>query len=107
MEDPQNNEHKRLVQLLARCKYLPGSWDKRFVKSLARGFVALTNSQVKQLHRIAWEKRKSLRALGFDPPFEWRMSDPKPISLEDQRKLDTWVKNAIANQPGISKGKPS
>lgn len=88
--------YERIINMLANCRYLPGSWDKRFVASLeklvAKGVeLKLSDAQVAQLRRLAWEKRKQLRPMGFDPPTEWQgTTEKRYVDDRERLKLLAW-----------------
>jgi hypothetical protein len=51
------------AKALARCTMLPGTWDKRFVRSvaaIAASGVSMTDKQVEQVDRLAWKYRRQL-----------------------------------------------
>jgi hypothetical protein len=63
----------RIIQALARkVTFLPGSWDKRFVRDLSAlgEFDLLTVKQSNQVERLAFRYRKQLNRSGFVIPME-------------------------------------
>jgi hypothetical protein len=61
-------DYETLIRQLSRCKFLPGSWDKRFVRDLAARLhpgetLELTDNQRAQLDRLAHSYRKQLAKL--------------------------------------------
>jgi hypothetical protein len=95
-----NGYWEGLVNKLYRCRYLPGTWDKRFIhtlhakptKDLETDDLKLTEKQVAELKRIAWRMRMQLRQLGFDPPLDFKPEqDNDTVSLVDREKLKAWT----------------
>lgn len=58
--------HHQRIQALNKCTFLPGSWPKRFVRSLATypADKELTEAQERWLTRIAWMWRNQLSLHG-------------------------------------------
>lgn len=54
------DEQQKWIGQLAKCSFLPGSWEKRFVHDLATfpPEKELTQRQAAALRRIAWRYRK-------------------------------------------------
>lgn len=49
------------VAALARCTFLPASWDKRFVQSVwGQDHDTLTPLQVATVDRLAWKYRRQM-----------------------------------------------
>ena len=53
-------QHERAAAL-ARCSFLPGSWDKRFVRDVA-SLKTHTPLQAANIDRLAWKYRRQLPA---------------------------------------------
>lgn len=50
---------------LGRCTMLPGSWDKRFARdaaAIAERGGTLTDSQARNVERLAWKYRRQMPA---------------------------------------------
>ena len=50
-------DQKEIITSLNRCKYFPGSWDKRFVKNIANA-TTLTDKQAEWILRLLYKYRK-------------------------------------------------
>lgn len=51
-----------IITKLSACKFLPGTWAKRFVRDLSNASpeVKLSEKQVEWLYRLVYRMRKSL-----------------------------------------------
>ncbi len=63
-------EQRAKLERLARCNFLPGSWDKRFVRDVntsavvceASGSVlAITTAQAEQIDRLYYRYRRQIK----------------------------------------------
>lgn len=64
--------HYEALQALSRCRFLPGSWDKRFVRNLS-GLPTeadLTEKQIAQIERLVVRFRNQLARHGYVAPIE-------------------------------------
>ena len=61
-----NDLQKKAVSLLNRCTFIPGSFDKRFVRTLnGKGEKPITENQEKYLWKLVWAYRKQHRNKWF------------------------------------------
>jgi hypothetical protein len=89
--------HYQTIQALEkRVTFLPGSWDKRFVRDVATlgEFDLLTPKQIEQIERLAFRYRKQLNRRGFviplevlEPYVDRRRREPTPEHIKNH-----WVK---------------
>lgn len=89
--------HLRLIIALGACTFLPGSWDKRFIKSLGALTTdgSLSPKQIEQLERMAYNYRKQLEhhlrtddlQKLLEPYYERRRREPTPANIKN-----FWVK---------------
>jgi len=89
--------HYQTIQALEkRVTFLPGSWDKRFVRNVAAlgEFDLLTVKQIEQVERLAFHYRKQLNRRGFiiplevlEPYYERRRKEHTPDNIRNH-----WVK---------------
>lgn len=68
-----NDQQRRWLDQLSGCTFLPGSWDKRFVRDLAGTDRELTAKQAAAIERLAYKYRRQRR----DP----NMPKPKPVEV--------------------------
>ena len=73
-------KERGLVQALASCRFLPGSWDKRFVKDMAAQTL-VTEKQAQQIARLAWKYRRQI------PPAIRPTVEPQPIGSRRPNEL--------------------
>lgn len=86
----------QLIQALARCSMLPGTFDKRFTHDLAekpRGY-ALSDRQDEFVRRLAYKYRKQLAAqnpnLATPRPAEMGPDPERVASEQEYAKLKAW-----------------
>lgn len=79
-------QQQRWIAELSRCTFLPGSYDKRFVRNLAAYSPdrELTPRQANALHQMAYRYRRQRG----DPT----MPQPKIATSEYTAALKTWIK---------------
>lgn len=53
-------QQRKMVSALAGCRFLPGSFEKRFVRSLVDREGPLTSMQEKRLRQVAHSYRKQV-----------------------------------------------
>lgn len=78
------------IQALARCTFLPGSFVKRFVKSMAAlsEGIELTAKQEAFLKLTTWRYRKQIYALNPDFDMTWALDHPEVVSaIQRKRKV--------------------
>lgn len=95
-------DEQEAVQSLDNCRLLPGIWDKRFIRSLARQLEArpersLTEKQLSQLARMVWRYRRQLpeklverwKVLRAAPPnwLDENQGNLEAVFAEDQRQF--------------------
>lgn len=87
-------EQAVLIDELLKCRFLPGSWDKRFVKSLGRKthMDDLSADQVKWLNILAWKYRNQLSINVSKPDDYPETKKVQAYCQEDQDKLQRWIK---------------
>ena len=82
------DEHYQLLQRLVDCTFLPGSWEKRFVRDLSAETkdYELTAKQLAQVERLHYRYRRQLG--------EPDMLKPLALAKEDEckaaQKLERW-----------------
>jgi hypothetical protein len=90
-------EQAVLIEELMKCSFIPGTWDKRFVKSLGRKthMDELSVDQIKWLNILAWKYRKQISVIVQKPDDypDKRKASPA-YCQEDQDKLQRWIKAA-------------
>jgi hypothetical protein len=75
---PMTELERSLAQALARCIFLPGSWDKRFAHDMAARS-NVTEKQAANITRLAWRYRKQLPP-GIRPTVQPRPFGAKPVA---------------------------
>lgn len=55
-------KHQEAIKALNRCRFMPGSWDKRFVRDMAylSDYAMLTAKQEEWIDRLLYRYRKQL-----------------------------------------------
>jgi hypothetical protein len=88
----EHYHYSTLQALKERVTFLPGSWDKRFVRDLSAlgPWDVLTPKQIQQIERLAFRYRKQLNRRGFviplevlEPYYERRRREPTPESIKN------------------------
>lgn len=87
-------EQAVLIDALLNCRFLPGSWDKRFIKSLGRktNFDELSADQIKWLNIMAWKYRCQINIVVPKPDDYPEVPKVLPYNQTDQDKLQRWIK---------------
>lgn len=82
------DQQQRWIAQLARCTFLPGSWEKRFVRDLATfpQERELTERQAAALARVAWRYRKQRGEPNMARPAD---AGPDDVSA-DLERLRAW-----------------
>lgn len=83
-----SEQQQRKLELLSQCTFIPGSWPKKFVRSM-RGYEGeLTVKQAYWIDRLYYMYRHQIRSIyGFNdsmPLFE--KPTPLPNSLEEKEE---------------------
>lgn len=80
------SEHYAAIQTLAKCSFYPGSFEKRFVRSLAEKSMddALSEKQIAALKKIARKYRKQIGRV--DPDFDLTFAMDHPYVMEAMKK---------------------
>ncbi len=78
-------EQHDLIHKLSRCTFLPGSYEKRFVRDLSScpPEQELTEKQARFLLKVGWRYRRQLIKKFGEAPVKWRPgydSPPVPTS---------------------------
>lgn len=58
-------EQRMAVQYLCQCRFLPGSYEKRFVQNMANRTEPLSDKQAAFLLKLTWHYRGQLLRQGF------------------------------------------
>lgn len=68
-----NPLHYEAIRRLARCTFRVASWDKRFVRDMARlgEYDLLTPKQVANVERLTYRYRRQLEGQGYRVPDEF------------------------------------
>jgi len=53
------DEEKQVAQALARCRFAPATWDKRFARDIAH-MNLITERQAEMLRKTAYRYRRTL-----------------------------------------------
>jgi hypothetical protein len=85
-------EQQRWLQLLSRCTFLPGSFEKRLVRSLAAlgTHDLLTEKQAACLEKLAWKYRRQRGEPHMERPVRVPAPDVAPPSRHDREQLKAW-----------------
>lgn len=84
--------HYQAIQALWRCRFLPGSYDKRFIKDMAQlgPYDMLSIRQEQNIERLAYHYRKQLARVGYHAPPE--LLEPY-FERKRQQKTPDKIKN--------------
>jgi hypothetical protein len=95
-------EQQRLVKALNGCTMLPGSAEKRFVRSLEGHEAELSEKQAAWLERLRYRYRRQLGRI--DPPLvaDLPMRKPKVPTENELQKLVAWEEAARKFMEGDS-----
>ena len=82
------DEQYKLLQRLAGCTFLPGSWEKRFVRNLSAEpkDYELSAKQLAALERLHYRYRRQLGEPDMLKPLAFRKED----ELKAAQKLARW-----------------
>lgn len=80
------------VERLVKCSFLPGSWDKRFVRTMFNlgPDAELTGNQIKWV-KILWHRYRVQLGHNDKVDFGIDYSDLRQVEYE-RKKLDEWIK---------------
>jgi hypothetical protein len=81
------DEQYAAIQLLTRCTFLPGSYEKRFVgdMSLKLKTDELTERQSAFLARVAYRYRGQIHSLNPSFDLEWTLDSPDVQAMVTRR----------------------
>lgn len=84
-------DQKSLIGRLARCRMLPGDWDKMFIKSLCRlaSDAVLSEARLKQLDKLHYKYRKQLGEPDYPRP-AWMKPRVNPRTRNELIQLAAW-----------------
>lgn len=77
---PMTEKERATAQALAQCRFLPGSWDKRFALDMAAQST-VTEKQAQNIARLAWRYRKQM------PPALRPAVEPRPAGTRRPNEL--------------------
>lgn len=82
-------QQQKWIAQLSRCTFLPGSFDKRFVRDMADLGIydVLTEKQALCLHRLAYHYRKQRGDPGMAKPEHIKRAGVSPV---DVLQLQQW-----------------
>ena len=83
------DEQRQWIRQLSRCVFLPGRYDKRFVRSLASlaPYDVLSERQSLCLHRLAYHYRRQRGEPNMAKPDHIKRAGVSPV---DALKLREW-----------------
>lgn len=79
-------DERCLIENLSRCRFVPGSFNKRFVRDLASGpeDAVLTVKQRQTLWKIGWRWRRQLPRTCVEAMEKRRRQSDEQLAFEDQ-----------------------
>lgn len=82
-------QHYDALQELATCRFVPGSYDKRFVRDLAMKSrdAELTPKQINFLKKTYYKYRKQIMSRNPDAEFDWTFDLVEVPSISNPDKV--------------------
>jgi hypothetical protein len=80
-------QHYDALQELSNCRFLPGSWDRKFVRDLSSKprEATLSPKQVRYLKKLYYRYRRQIVARNPDAMFDWTFDADEMVILDEAK----------------------